>query len=116
MPKYLVLIYGDERRWAEASDEWNEANGERHRAFTELAGKAVLAGAELEPSATAVSLRGSDDGRFISSDGPFVEAKEGIGGYYVLEAPDLAAAVELASHVPEATTPSSGVEVRALRT
>jgi hypothetical protein len=115
MSKYLVLIYGDEQKWAEASQEWGEDNAAAHGAFAAKAGTAVLDGHELTPSAEAVSLRGSGSGQFHRTDGPFVEAKEGIGGYYLLEAPDLEAAVQLAGLIPEATAASSGVEVRLLR-
>jgi hypothetical protein len=112
MAKYLVLIYGDEQTWAEASQQWGEDNATAHQAFGRAAGAAVLDGHELTPSAQAVSLRGGGSGQFHRTDGPFVEAKEGIGGYYLLEASDLDAAVALAALIPEATAPGSGVEVR----
>jgi hypothetical protein len=48
----------------------------------------------------------------IVTDGPFVETKEAIGGYYLLDASDDAQAIELARRIPEASAPSSGVEVR----
>ncbi|MCW2543530.1 MAG: hypothetical protein JWM40_1082 [Frankiales bacterium] len=115
MAKFLVLIYGDEQQWAEASEEWGEQNEAAHRAFAEVAGSAILGGHELEPASTAVSLRGGGEKRLLRTDGPFVETKEGIGGYYLLEAPDLKEAVRLASMLPEATAPGSGVEVRRVR-
>jgi hypothetical protein len=115
MSKYLVLIYGDEQIWADASPQWGEDNASAHRAFAAKAADAVLDGHELTPSSQAVSLRGSASHQFHRTDGPFAEAKEGIGGYYLLEAPDLESAVELAALIPEATAPSSGVEVRLLR-
>jgi hypothetical protein len=112
MAKYLVLIYGDEQTWADASAEWQLENGERHRAFVAAAGDAVIGGHELEPSSMATSLRLSSAGRLTATDGPFVETKEGIGGYYLLEAPDLDEAIRLAGLVPEASATSSGVEIR----
>jgi hypothetical protein len=115
MSKYLVLIYGDEQKWADASPQWGEDNASAHRAFAAKAGAALLDGHELTPSAQAVSLRGSGSGEFHRTDGPFVEAKEGIGGYYLLEASDLEAAVDLAALIPEATASRSGVEVRLIR-
>lgn len=115
MAKYLVLIYGDEQKWADASPEWGEENGRRHGDFAAAAGDSIIGGAELEPSKSAVSLRGQDGAAPIRTDGPFTETKEGIGGYYLLEAPDLEAAVRLAALVPEASSPFSGVEVRPLR-
>jgi hypothetical protein len=115
MAKFLALIYGDEKTWAEASDEWNERNGERHRVFNLEAGSAVIAGHELESTNKAVSLRPDDDGEVASTDGPFVETKEVIGGFYVLEAASIDEAIKLASGIPEASTASSGVEVRPIR-
>lgn len=115
MAKYLVLIYGDEQKWAEASDEWNTANGQRHGAFVAAAGDAVIGGQELEPTAMATSLRPDSTGRPAVTDGPFVESKEAIGGYYVLEAPDLDEAIRLAGQIPEASTESCGVEIRPIK-
>jgi hypothetical protein len=113
MARFLVLIYGDEQRWAAASQEWNDENGRRHRAFLDSAGPAVLTGGELVPSAQAVSIRG-DGPAGHSSPGPFVDTDKGIGGFYLIQADDLDAAVELARGLPEASTPHSGVEVRAM--
>jgi hypothetical protein len=115
MAKYLVLIYGDERKWAEAPDQWHQQNADRHRVFNAEAGTAVLGGNELEPTAQAISVRAGADGRPEATDGPFLETKEVIGGYYLLEAPDLSAAIELAGGIPEASTPFSGVEIRAVK-
>ena len=113
--KYLVLIYGDDQTWLNASPEWEAKNAQGHAAFNTEAGRAVLGGEELEGTATAVSLRGNSSGGFIRTDGPFLEAKEVIGGYYLLEAPDLDEAVRLAGCIPEASSPFSGVEVRPIR-
>jgi hypothetical protein len=115
MAKYLVLIWGDEQTWLAASPEWEEKNGEGHRIFNTEAGRAVVGGNELEGTAKAVSLRGNASGGFTRTDGPFVETKEVIGGYYLLEAPDLDAAVRLAGRIPEASAPSSGVEIRPIK-
>ena len=75
-------------------------------------GVAIVGGEELElaPKARSVRTRG---GRVITTDGPFLETKEALGGYYyVLEAPDIDAVVALASHLPEAAAAHSGVEIR----
>ena len=112
MPQYLVLIYGDEQTWDGWTEEQAQANGEAHGRFNERAGAAVLGGAELERPRAARSVRRGRDGRPAVTDGPFVETKEVLGGYYLLEAADLDAAVALAAHVPEALAEGSGVEVR----
>lgn len=112
MSRFLVLIYGDEQRWAAASEEWNEENGRRHRAFLDRAGKAVLAGGDVVPSTNAVSVYGDDPEG--TSTGPFVQADKGIGGFYLIEAADVDQAVELARQIPEASAEHSGVEIRQL--
>jgi hypothetical protein len=115
MAKYLVLIFGDEQTWLAASPEWEEQNAAGHTAFHNAAGSAVTGGNELEVAAKAVSLRGNSSGGFTRTDGPFLETKEVIGGYYLLEAPDLDEAVRLAGRIPEASAPTSGVEIRAIK-
>ena len=114
MAKFLVLIWGDEQVWGSASEEWQRENEAAHRRFNEKAGKAVLGGAELEPSAKAVSLRSGPGGRIKTTDGPFLETKEVLGGYYLLEAADIAEATALAELLPEVSAPTSGVEIRPL--
>ncbi len=115
MAKFLVLIYGDERAWAEAGEQWGQDNAAAHGAFAADAGAAIIGGDELVPSAQAVSLRGRGAEGFVRTDGPFVETKEGIGGFYLLEAPSLEEAVRLAALIPEATAVGSGVEIRPIR-
>jgi hypothetical protein len=110
----MALIYGDESVWTNMSEDEGRENGERHRAFAELAGPAVVGGAELDETRTARSIRSDAAGRQAVTDGPFAETKEVLGGYYVLEADHLDAAVELARHLPEASAPHGGVEVRPL--
>jgi hypothetical protein len=112
MAKYLVLIYGDERAWAEAPEAWHQANTRSHEAFHAEAGSAIITANELEPVARTVSVRRGPTGRPSATDGPFIDTKEVIGGYYVLEAPDLAEAVRIAGQLPEATASHGGVEVR----
>jgi len=115
MAKYLVLIYGDEQTWGAWSEEQDRANSAAHEAFHAEYGAAVLGAAELHPSAKAKSIRPDSGGRPTVSDGPFLETKEALGGYYLLEAVDLDEAVAMASRLPEAGGLGSGVEVRPLR-
>ncbi|MDT4917950.1 MAG: hypothetical protein QOH89_2650 [Pseudonocardiales bacterium] len=114
MTKYLVLIYGDEAKWAQASAEWQQENAEQHRIFNAAAGSAVLGGNELAPAANAVSLRSASRGRPHATDGPYLETKEVVGGYYLLQASDMDEAIALAGQIPEACAPNSGVEIRAI--
>jgi hypothetical protein len=106
------LIYGNERTWADETPEWQAANAARHQAFIAAAGRSVAGASELEPVARSVSVRRGASGGPSATDGPFLETKEVIGGYYVLDAPDLAEAVRLAGLIPEATATHGGVEIR----
>ncbi|MDT4915035.1 MAG: hypothetical protein QOC66_4163 [Pseudonocardiales bacterium] len=115
MAKYLVLIYGDAKTWADASEAWQRENSAGHEAFNAAAGSAVLGGNELQPATQAVTLRVNSAGRPTPTDGPFLETKEVLGGYYLLEAADLDAAIELAGRIPEASAPSSAVEIRPVK-
>jgi hypothetical protein len=116
MAKYLVLIYGDEQKWAESTPQENEDKSRAHAAFAAAAGAAVLGGHELEPTTMATTLRaGSGEERPTVTDGPFLESKEGLGGYYLLEAADLDEAISLSRRLPEVREPFSGVEIRPVK-
>jgi hypothetical protein len=113
MAKYLILIYGDEQRWDAETEAERQAKGEGHRAFVAAGGARVLGGHELETSSTATTLRGdAGGGRLMTTDGPFLESKEAIGGFYVIEAADLDAAISLAALLPELSSGHGGVEIR----
>ena len=116
MAKYMVLIYGNEQRWDEMSAEEMRHLDEGHSAFRAKAGDAVILGGELESTTMATSLRsGSGDGPTVT-DGPFLESKEVLGGFYMLEAGDLDEAIALAGQLPEVSVDHSGVEIRPLVT
>lgn len=110
MAKYLVLIYGDAREWAAMSPEQREAHTTAHAAFSAEAGSKVLGSEELAPMAT--SLRSDGAGGVSTTDGPFLETKEAVGGFYLLEAADLEEVIRLASQLPEVHAGHSGVEIR----
>jgi hypothetical protein len=104
MSKYLVLIYEAEASYATATPETlNEITAE-HVAFFSDNKDAIVSGEPLQPTTTATSIR---DG--VVTDGAFAETKEALGGYYLLEAPDMDAALALAKQVPARF---GGVEVR----
>jgi len=107
--KYACLIYDDEANGPdEASPEFAEMMG-GYMAFGEAAGERILGGEALAPVATAttVSVR---NGETITTDGPFAETKEQLGGFYILECADLDEAVSLAAQIPGAK--EGRVEVR----
>jgi hypothetical protein len=108
MAEYLVLIYEDESKYASASPEvWNEVMQE-HQKFAENNGKAIKGGHALQPTTSATSIRQSP-GKPVVTDAPFAETKEALGGYYLIEAKDLDAAIKIAKQVPARF---GGVEVR----
>ncbi|MEU8615499.1 YciI family protein [Actinoplanes sp. NPDC048791] len=114
MAKYLVLIYGDEQEWANTGPQERARIEAGHRRFAATAGAAVTGGHELMPPGTATSLRQGPAGPTVT-DGPFLESKEVLGGFYVLEAADLDAAIALAGLLPEVAASHSGVEIRPIR-
>lgn len=110
--KYALLIYSDEAR--AHFDELPEAErrsimGE-YFAISELPG--TVGGAQLQPAATATTVR-VDDGKTLTTDGPFAETKETLGGFYLYEAANLDDALEVAARIPAARM-GGRIEVRPL--
>jgi len=110
--KYMILIYGDPRQWEAMSDQEQRAHDTAHAAFNAAAGSALIGGAELESAVAATTLRTDPAGRVTTTDGPFLETKEVLGGYCLIEATDLDEAIALASRLPEVHAGHSGVEIR----
>ncbi len=84
-----------------------------HTEFNKANASVVLGGNALHPTSTATSIRKEAAGEFIVTDGPFAKTKEHLGGYYLIEAEDLDAAIAVAKQVP---APFGGVEVRPIMT
>lgn len=114
MAKYLVLIYGDERQWAAMPAQERRRLDEGHRGLVAAAGAAVLDSGELEPASVATTLRADTSGSLTTTDGPFLETKEAVGGYYLVEARDLDEVMGMAALLYEASAGHSGVEIRPL--
>jgi hypothetical protein len=107
MTKYAVLLYTPAPAdMADIPPEELEAHG-RHAAEAEELGGHIETGYALQASTTATSVRGD-----VITDGPFIEAKEVVAGFYILEARDLDHALEIAKRNP--ATWRGGVEVRPL--
>lgn len=113
MAQYLILIYGDEARWEAATDAEMQQIDSGHCAFHARAGKAIRASGQLESTRMATTLRAGAE-RPLVTDGPFLETKEVLGGFYVVDVPDLDAALELAGLLAEASQDHSGVQVHPL--
>jgi hypothetical protein len=107
--KYALLIHEGETYWSEAPREELGQMMAGYAAFGERNADAIVDGAALKPSQTATTVRVRDGERLLT-DGPFAETREQFGGYYVVDVPDLDAALELAAQIPGAET--GGVEVR----
>jgi hypothetical protein len=108
--QYMLLIYsGDSMKEFEGLPESEQKAilGEYY-AISELA--AVSGGNQLQPADTATTVR-VEDGRALTTDGPFATTKEVLGGYYLLEADDIDAALEIAARIPAARMGGS-IEVR----
>jgi hypothetical protein len=108
MAEYLILIYGDEKAIEQADQALFEEMTKGHNEFGEAHGAVLRGGKALWGSDTATSIR--DDGTV--TDGPFAETKEGLGGFYIVEAASLDEAITIAKDVP---APFGGVEVRPVR-
>ncbi|MET7422011.1 YciI family protein [Dactylosporangium sp. NPDC005555] len=108
MAQYLILIYENEADYEAAGPGVYPEVMEAHNRFSEQAGDRLLGGNALQGVATATSIRGD-----VVTDGPFVETKEVLGGYYVIEAKDLDEALEIAKLCPARF---GGVEVRPVMT
>ena len=111
MSQYLILIYDQESAWMDASPEESAKLLEQHMEFGKRNAANVLGGNALQSVTTATTLRPDGSGGFTTTDGPFVETKEALGGYYLVEAADLDEAIALAKQVP-VLAPTAGLEVR----
>jgi hypothetical protein len=112
--RYLCLIYDEEKKMATMSKGEADAFMGEYFAFTEDTKKSghYVGGNALQPvhSATSVRVRG---GKMSTTDGPFAETKEQLGGYYLIEAKDLNDALQVASRIPSAK--SGTIEVRPIQ-
>jgi hypothetical protein len=109
--KYLCLIYDDESAGSRMTKEQGEAMMADYFAFTNGIKKSghYVSGEALKPTHTASTVR-VRQGKISTTDGPFAETKEQLGGYYLIEAKDLNDAIQVAARIPGAK--SGSVEVR----
>jgi hypothetical protein len=109
MSQYLILIYEAEAGYASADETVMHEVMEGHNTFGEQNAKAIQGGNALQSTSTATSVRPDGAGGFVVTDGPFVETKEALLGYYLVEAADLDEAIAIAKQVPARF---GGLEVR----
>ena len=109
--QYMLLIYDNENLWAEMPDGQKQSIMQDYFKFTDdiVQSGHFKAGDPLEPTHTATSVR-MRDGKTLTTDGPFAETKEQLGGYYLVEAENLDEAISIAARIPSATVGT--IEVR----
>jgi hypothetical protein len=109
--QYLLLIYADESKLKSATQADQNAMFKEYGEFTASIVKTgnMKAGDALQPSSTATTVR-VREGKTLTTDGPFAETREQLGGYYLVEAKDLDEAIKIAARIPGARTGS--IEVR----
>jgi hypothetical protein len=109
--QYLLLIYRNEAEQAKMDAAAGKKMGEEYGAFTQsiIQSGNFKAGDGLQPTSTATTVR-VRDGKTLTTDGPFAETREQLGGYYLVEAKDLDAALAIAARIPGAKVGS--IEVR----
>jgi hypothetical protein len=107
--KYMLLIYTDPEAMGRRSEDERAAEYGEYIAVGNTAG--VSDGAQLQPADTATTVR-VRGGETLTTDGPYAETKEMLGGYYLFEADDLDAAIAIAARIPAAR--DAGIEVRPL--
>jgi len=112
--KYLCLIYDEEAKLASLSKADMDALLGEYFAFTKDLRESghYLDGNDLQPTRNATTVR-IRNGRMSTTDGPFAETKEQLGGYYLIEAKDLNEAIQIASRIPSARLGS--IEVRPIQ-
>jgi hypothetical protein len=113
--KYMLLIHQGSTPTPRDPDAWDQLPASEqqavfadYKAINETPG--VTSGAQMQPPETATTVR-VEDGRTLTTDGPFVEMKEALGGYLFFEGGDLDAAIELAARIPAARM-GGAIEVR----
>jgi hypothetical protein len=109
--QYLLLIYEREADWNARSEQEKGTIFQEYMAFTQgiMESGHHRAGEALQPVATATTVR-VRNGKTVTTDGPFAETREQLGGYYLVEAKDLDEAISIAARIPSAR--SGSVEVR----
>ena len=107
--KYALLIYGGDEEWESRSEDEKKAIYQEYGAISELPG--TYGGAELQSAQSATTVR-VRDAETMTTDGPFAETKEVLGGFYLFEADNLDDAIAVAARIPAAKY--GGIEVRPL--
>ena len=113
--QYLLMIYANEAANAQMNETEMKEQMDAYYAFTnKVREDSVYVGGEaLHPTSSATTVR-VIDGKTVTTDGPFAETKEQLGGYYLLDCENLDAAIEYAAQIPDAV--GGSIEIRPIMT
>jgi hypothetical protein len=111
--QYLLMIYDEEQLWAKMTEAERGTIHQAYGSFGKQFAGSIVGGNALQPTANATTVR-VRDGKLLTTDGPFAETKEQLGGYYLINAKDLDEAIKIASKIPSAVMGS--IEVRPIMT
>jgi hypothetical protein len=115
MARYLLLIHDNEADFDAADDAARQALDDAHAAFARAHRDVIVASEHLQPTSTATVVRQDGSGGFLLTDGAYAETKEALGGYYIVDVPDLDAALAVAKRLPYfGRVGEAAVEVRPL--
>jgi hypothetical protein len=106
--QYALLIYGEPGRWDQLSEEEQQQQMQEYMALSQRS--ETRGGADLGELSSSTTVR-VNDGETLTTDGPFAETKEYLGGFYLVECDNLDEAIEFASKIPAART-GGAIEVR----
>jgi len=110
--EYIFQLFADEKIWPALSEEESDRILGAYQAYTQALREAgvYVGGNRLSTTATATTVRVTSDGKTTVLDGPYADTKEQLGGYYVVDVPDLDAALSWAARCPAAS--HGTIEVR----
>ena len=109
--RYALLIYASEQDWANQTEEQTQTQFQEYMAFTkDIVDRGIQqSGEALQPTAAATTVR-VRDGETLTTDGPFAETKDQLGGFYLVDCKDLDEAIEVAARIPDVRRGS--IEIR----
>lgn len=107
--RYALLIYGNEAGASQMSKQEQDAEMAAYFAFGERFKEQILGGEALLPTSSATTVR-AREGKTLTTDGPFAETKEQLGGFYLVKCENLDEAIQIAAQIPGAANGS--IEVR----
>jgi hypothetical protein len=111
--QYLLMIYSNEAEYAKLDAATGKRMSDEFEVFTKdiIQSGNFKAGDRLRPASTATTVR-FKDGKVMTTDGPFAETREQLGGYYLIEAKDLDTALGIAAKIPSVRHGYGAIEVR----